>query len=106
MVSSEDWAHVDLFDGCGDHCVLIDGDSPPSKMVFDLLQSNDVANKVLTLIPFEGDLIMHLGFFGGGEFYLSPDMINEGSGRVLGVACVFVVHLLEVLGIDGSHDAL
>jgi hypothetical protein len=88
---------VDLFDGRCNHGVFVDGDASPSQTLFDLFQLDNVAGEVLALIPFEVDLVSHFGFFSGGYLSFGADVVNEGSGGVLGVARVFVVSLTEEL---------
>jgi hypothetical protein len=69
VILREDGALVDLFDGRGNERIFIDVDAPSSQLAFDLLQFDDVGCKILALIPFEVDLVSHLGFIGGREFY-------------------------------------
>ena len=54
-------------------------------------------NVTFTLIPFDVDLVSHFGLFGGGYLAFGADVVDEGSGGVLGVARVFVVPFVEEL---------
>jgi hypothetical protein len=79
VIASEYGRFVYLFDCSCNQRDFVDDDTPPAQSSFDLFQFDEVAGKVLTLVPLKVDLVSHFRFFGGGEFYLAPDVVDKGS---------------------------